>query len=408
MKKKRSGSNLAVFLAGAVITAVFFSLLSFIDVGSHVRSFFYRSWYIQSITTWLFSSSVFFILLKFIYHKREKDILNKHLIPEDTDSLNVETVKKLLESIPAKFKNAISMRRVAEVLRGYVLGEGVIKLNNELSRRDYEQIENGHSLLNTLKQLIPVLGFLGTVLGLSMGIVKFPEMSASALNIESLRYLLKDFAASLSVAFDTTLLALGYSVILVLISSLLRSKEEALIDEVDSKTRKLISKLNQRGDNQEKKECNLDGVVQKLEQIAAQNEKQDSEVSRALHAQRDIAAEMLENLKSMAERFEKINSEKDEHDAVVMSGLQKHGAIITEMLNSVKSMAETIAEISKQNSDHEKEVAALLREQGRDLVSKLHEISENIHTLPQYELIVQPANGKGSGNGNGRRYAQVQ
>ena len=73
--------------------------------------------------------------------------------------------------------------------------------------------------------------------------VQFPEISQDAGNAERLRTVLKDFAASLSFAFDTTLLALSYSIVVVLLSSVLRHREEVFVSEVDDKARELIKKL---------------------------------------------------------------------------------------------------------------------------------------------------------------------
>lgn len=64
-------------------------------------------------------------------------------------------------------------------------------MNEELSRRDVAGVERGHQALESLGQLIPVIGFLGTVVGLAMGMLSFPDIA----NVEAPRSALKSFAA---------------------------------------------------------------------------------------------------------------------------------------------------------------------------------------------------------------------
>ncbi len=112
-------------------------------------------------------------------------------------------------------------------------------MNGELSRRDIAEIEQGHLVLDSLKNIIPVVGFLGTVIGLSLGMIQFPEVT----DIEALRSALKGFAASLSISFNTTVLALIYTIILILLTSALKEREESLVGNLDEHARLLISGL---------------------------------------------------------------------------------------------------------------------------------------------------------------------
>ncbi|AEB10740.1 MotA/TolQ/ExbB proton channel family protein [Desulfobacca acetoxidans] len=248
LKKIVIESNAFVFLAALFLTGLFYLTISFFSSDSFLRSFFFRCWYVQALTTWLFFTALLFVVSKSVDLKKESRILDtKVSIDQLQEQITPESAQELLEAIQGlaiTYDNPISFRRLGELLWGYTYGEEVVRLNQELSRRDLEQIEGGHLILNALKQLIPVLGFLGTVVGLSLGMAKFPELSETAGNIEALRTLLKDLAASLSVSFDTTLLALGYTIIVVMLSSLLRRKEELFVDRVDEKARVLISRLS--------------------------------------------------------------------------------------------------------------------------------------------------------------------
>ena len=67
----------------------------------------------------------------------------------------------------------------------------------------------------------------------------FPQVADPA----QLKSGLQDFASSLSVAFNTTLLALVFTILIIMLTSFLRQGEETLVSEVDERVRGLILKL---------------------------------------------------------------------------------------------------------------------------------------------------------------------
>jgi biopolymer transport protein ExbB/TolQ len=79
---------------------------------------------------------------------------------------------------------------------------------------------------------IPVLGFIGTVLGLGSAIGGFGDtLSVGTENMDGLIGSLQGVAGGLSVAFDTTLLALVLTLILQVYSSFARSGETAFLED---------------------------------------------------------------------------------------------------------------------------------------------------------------------------------
>jgi len=288
---------LTIFSGAALFTALFYIPLYFLSYDSYIRGFFYRCWYVQAITTFMFYAAILFVVSRFILLKTERKILNSKVALERLkEEITPDLAKDMLEAIPAHYKHAISFRRLGELLWAFLHGEEVVRLNQELSRRDVEQIEGGHLILDALKQLIPVLGFLGTVVGLSLGMAKFPELSETAGNIESLRTLLKDLAASLSVSFDTTLLALGYTIIVVLLSSFLRREEEQFVTEVDDKARHLITKLI-RTTASSSSETNLDSMVKALV------DKLGAALDQGL---KDVAHNLRQNVEALVKKLEEV------------------------------------------------------------------------------------------------------
>jgi len=351
MKKRNFENPLILFSCSAIGTSIFYSALSYLHKDSYIYNFFFRCWYIQAVTTGLFIAAILYIILRAYQLNKEREILNIKVSIERFPVITSKEAKKLMDVIPEKYRDAISFRRMSELLRGYLYQEEVVRLNQELSRRDTEQIDGGHLILNALRQLIPVLGFLGTVIGLSLGMAKFPELSESVGSIESMRFMLKDFAASLSVAFDTTLLALGYTVIIVLTSSLLRRTEESFVSEVDSKARMLITKLEYKPDPALKQEDRFEIILE-----------------RHINSfQRQLAEGLKEPLKDWLNTWQ----------------------------NSLSSnMKEIIEQLSAPNRENLKDIANTLQKNGDAFLQKLDEMKEGLHRPPRYEIIVQPLDGK--------------
>lgn len=287
LKKIRLENTFVLFLIGVVFTAANYWGMSFLEETNYLRIFFVRSWMIHAPNTCLFVMGIFFLIAKY-RNLRQEDKIIRVLNVQGLDDISFERAKKLLNTIPDESRKTNCFLRLSELLRGYLHQEDLITLNGELSRRDREMIDSGHLLLDSLRQIIPILGFLGTVLGLALGMLKFPEVAASSSSVESLRSILKDLAASLSVAFETTLLALIYTIILVLLASLLRRQEEVVVNGVDEKARELIGKIKFKSEmeNERRPEAsrviNDDKIALELQKLIAQLSALNERLSKSL------------------------------------------------------------------------------------------------------------------------------
>jgi len=206
-------------------------------------SFLFRFWPVQALNTWLFLIALLFWRQRYRMFRREED--NFELIQLPKFRIDREKAHKLIESMPKEYQHTITLRRYREILQAFIYGEDILRLNVELSTRDRNEAEQGHLILSALRNIIPITGFLGTVVGLSSGMIKFPDVN----DIAVLRTALKDFAASLSVAFDTTLLALAFTIVVILLTSFLRQIEELQVSKVNDRARILIDRLKMNDNN---------------------------------------------------------------------------------------------------------------------------------------------------------------
>jgi len=96
---------------------------------------------------------------------------------------------------------------------------------------DEDQVASSYTLLNGLVWAIPVLGFIGTVQGLSMAIGQFTQTLQASGDVAVIRTSLQGVTAGLATAFETTLIALVFALVLQLWITFMQKREMAFLDE---------------------------------------------------------------------------------------------------------------------------------------------------------------------------------
>lgn len=103
----------------------------------------------------------------------------------------------------------------------------ILKIQAE---NDEAQIASSYSMIQGFLWAIPVLGFIGTVQGLSQAIGAFATTLAAGGDMTALRGSLQNVTGGLATAFETTLVALVCALILQLWVSWLQSLESEFLD----------------------------------------------------------------------------------------------------------------------------------------------------------------------------------
>ena len=86
---------------------------------------------------------------------------------------------------------------------------------------------------------IPILGFIGTVLGISLAADGIQRIIASNQSFSQLSTTLGQAISPLGIAFDTTLIALSLSVVLMLFQTALQKRENSLLIDCENRIRNL-------------------------------------------------------------------------------------------------------------------------------------------------------------------------
>jgi len=96
---------------------------------------------------------------------------------------------------------------------------------------DESVMETSYSIIGSFVWAIPVLGFIGTVLGLSDAIGQFGGVLRSAGAMDEIKAALQDVTGGLATAFQTTLQALVAALAIQLLLALVKKSEEEFLDE---------------------------------------------------------------------------------------------------------------------------------------------------------------------------------
>ena len=110
---------------------------------------------------------------------------------------------------------------------------------------DASSVDSSYTVIRSLIWTIPILGFIGTVVGLSQAIGSFTAvLNDAGGDAGSIKSKLGPVVGGLATAFETTLVALLAAVIIQLLSTWVYKREEALLDGItDFTTEHVLSRL---------------------------------------------------------------------------------------------------------------------------------------------------------------------
>ncbi|MCK5803283.1 MAG: MotA/TolQ/ExbB proton channel family protein [Lentisphaeria bacterium] len=191
-------------------------------------------YFITFLTTW----SLGILWVKSMKLKLQRKALQLPIMPSAADYvLAPRTAPIILRRIYAMVDNPrhfVVLNRIEAALsnlRNIGRISDVSEILTTQAGNDDDHMVSSYSLVKGFVWAIPVLGFVGTVLGLSEAIGSFGGVLSKSEDLANLTIALKDVTAGLSVAFDTTLLGLVASLFVqLLIVTLMKREEDFLHD----------------------------------------------------------------------------------------------------------------------------------------------------------------------------------
>jgi biopolymer transport protein ExbB/TolQ len=260
--KKFTGVNFGFSLIiGLLLTGIFYgSLFPFAYRGHELIDMFFHGgakmrttipYYTVLLSCW----SLAILLVKWQKIDVQRKALSVDILPSDPNFvLTSATARKILETIyekvdePRRFLLFDRIERSISNLKN--LGNVSDVANGLKSQADNDEsyMISTYTVVKGFIWAIPVLGFIGTVVGLSNSVGAFGSVVAKGAGIEELKASLGDVTSGLATAFETTLIALVAALLVQLFMVFMQHREECFLDECSDYCHKnLIAKLKMAG-----------------------------------------------------------------------------------------------------------------------------------------------------------------
>lgn len=309
---RTDGTNVSMLLTSAVglgLSLVFYALLLPIRSTYFAELFYDRGWvpYVEVFLTMWAVAVLWFKYRKLVRQKASMlfDLLPSELSEEITVD-KVDAFKKHIHSLPGEKGESFLINRVLRGLEHFQVRKSapeVASILNSQSDLDAGTVASSYTMTKLLVWAIPLLGFIGTVIGISDAVSGF---SGNTGDIEALKASLNGVTGGLSTAFDTTLLALVMCILIKFpVSSMQKSEEDMLgwVDEYCNEN--LLKRLNDGRDGGA--ERGSGGGRSAIQQAV-------DGAMREHHAELRIWTKKLEAIgetvsATMAERWEQINAQ---------------------------------------------------------------------------------------------------
>lgn len=239
-------------MIGAGTTLLFYGILFPLHQFKWTELFWNRGWvpYVTVLLTfWSFS----ILFLKWRKLKLQRRAMLLDVLPmELSEEITFETLDRFLAHI-AKLPVDGQSFLINRVVRGIEhfrvrksTSETVTMLGSQ-SDIDANNVLGSYTLVKVFIWALPIMGFIGTVIGVSTAIAGLAGSLENASDVSAIKGALNNVFAGLGTAFDTTLLALVLSLMVKVPCSALQKSEEDLITWVDEYCNEnLLKRLNDR------------------------------------------------------------------------------------------------------------------------------------------------------------------
>ena len=238
------------FAIGLVLTITWFGIVyPFVPKASvsaadytgmqFLGNLFYKHFTVSFMNTLFFcwAAAIIYMKVKKLRHQREALLLD--VLPlefgQEINSQNVDTFIDHLYNLPHRLRDSLMVNRLRKALELFEVRPSVSDVSGMMSSQsdiDSARIGGSYTMLKAFLWAIPLLGFIGTVVGLShaIGGMSFGDMASVDAIVKSLSAV----TSGLGTAFDATLLGLVLAVSLNFPMNALAKNEDEMLNDIDA------------------------------------------------------------------------------------------------------------------------------------------------------------------------------
>lgn len=331
---------------GTVATAAWYGALFPLGKGAYgsppsnaldyIHDLFYERTWVNYMETWFFFWALAMLFLKWQKLRRQHNALYIDILPaEISQEINKDNVDQFIDRLygfPTRLRDSMMINRMRKALELFEVrannGE-VSNMLNAQSNIDGARIGGSYALIKVFLWAIPILGFIGTVLGLSQAIGSMDLSNAA--DVEKIMSSISKVTSGLGTAFDTTLLGLVLAMFLNFPMSTLAKAEDDNLNDIDAYCNEvLLPRLN-------------DGAGSELSSMFGGGET-GAFVENLAKALTAAQQEMLTDLRAVTEKIREqatnLDKRADSHAAQVAAEFSKSMAQMRETHNH--NMSESV------------------------------------------------------------------
>lgn len=230
-------------LWGGAVTWCFYALIPFIPVQREMVERYFCSHPLEYALAGLFWVGVAILCTRRLRMMPERAAFNaldlSGIHPaEDGPPITASRIDRLVElqnDVLQQTDYAERVKDLTQFVHNRKSGDGLDEHLQHRADQAFDRLHESYDLFRTITWAVPILGFLGTVIGITLAIAN--------LNPEQLAGSLQDVTGGLAVAFDTTALSLALSLILVFARLLVERGEQRMLVEVEEEISRHATRL---------------------------------------------------------------------------------------------------------------------------------------------------------------------
>jgi flagellar motor component MotA len=267
--------------------------------------FIQRTW-VNFAETFFFTWAMGIVYLKFQKLRHQREALLLDVLPmelgREINSKNVGSFIDHVYNLPHRLRDSLMVNRIRKGLELFEIKQSTGDVGGMMSSQsdiDANRVGGSYALLKVFLWAIPILGFIGTVLGLSAAIGSMDLSDAK--DVDKIIGSISKVTGGLGTAFDTTLLGLVLAMVLQFPMSSLSKKEDDNLNDIDAF-------------------CN-DILLPRLEETMGGNQEPaglaDALVQAVAGAQKEFLVDLNELSKRMNEYANNLDKRSDTFQSVV-------------------------------------------------------------------------------------------
>jgi flagellar motor component MotA len=260
-KDPTNPSALLALAIGAVATLAWYGILFPFGMGEYgkapvnamdyIHDLFYERTWVNYTETFFFFWAVGILYLKQQKLRHQQAAMYLDVLPTDiSQEVNANNVGQFIDhlyELPARLRDSMMVNRIRKGLELFEIRQSNSDVTNMLSAQsdiDSSRIGGSYALTKVFLWAIPILGFIGTVLGLSQAI---GGLDLNMSDINKMMSSLGGVTTGLGTAFDTTLLGLVLAMFLNFPMNVLAKSEDDNLNNIAFCNEVLMPRLNDGG-----------------------------------------------------------------------------------------------------------------------------------------------------------------